>query len=167
MENTSANKQKEPPKVEDLVRLPSLATVTLGGIKSHDKRSEYLPGPQVITSVEDAGPVPDDHYELFKAFVPKDLQYTPFITETGDVDLNRLRTRQGGDFSNSSFACYFTPDRETAEQYRRYAQDRCKYAETWIIRILLSKSFIASEQTTIALFARMEGVCLVMLGDDT
>jgi hypothetical protein len=41
-------------------------------------------------------------------------------------------------------AWYWTPEAETAEEYRAWAARRCPWADTWVIRIQIPKTFIDS-----------------------
>jgi hypothetical protein len=51
------------------------------------------------------------------------------------------------DFNFTSGAWYFTPDRETAEDYRKYVARRHENSETWLIRIQVPKIFLNSLST--------------------
>ncbi|KAF1961511.1 hypothetical protein CC80DRAFT_437357 [Byssothecium circinans] len=124
--------------------LPSPIVASLGGVPSDEEHSGHLP--KTFTVVEEAIPVLENHYELFKGKAPSDMPspiWEPLITEAGDFHMQAISTHSGGDF-NMDPAWYFTPERETAEIYRKYAEDRCMWSETWMIRILVPKPFIES-----------------------
>ena len=65
-----------------------------------------------------------------------------FIRSDGSLKMNTIVSQPGGDFNGCFDAYYFTPEKETAERYRQYAEKRCDWSETWMLRILVSDSFI-------------------------
>lgn len=54
------------------------------------------------------------------------------IESDGTVNLSTLRTRPGGGFNWNFNAYYWTPEKETAEEYRLFAARRCPAADTCI-----------------------------------
>lgn len=86
----------------------------------------------------------EDHDILYKGRRASDQEDTPLIAPDGSIDLTGIETLPGGDFNARGLATYWTPERETAEVYRGYAQRRDRMAETWIISIQVPRSFTAT-----------------------
>ncbi|KAJ9491014.1 hypothetical protein VN97_g2255 [Penicillium thymicola] len=66
------------------------------------------------------------------------------IESDGTVNLSTLRTRPGGDFNWNFNAYHWTPEKETAEEYRLFAARRCPAADTCIVHIQVPQSFVNS-----------------------
>lgn len=66
----------------------------------------------------------------------------PLIRSDGTIKTEALK-KCVGDFNQSpSVATYWTPERETAELYRSYAERRDAHTETWIVSIQVPNSFL-------------------------
>ncbi|KAJ9615242.1 hypothetical protein H2200_001316 [Cladophialophora chaetospira] len=63
------------------------------------------------------------------------------IADDGSISMEVLSTCPGGDFNWTSPAQYWTPEKDVAEQFRRWAEQRCPYSETWLLAIQLSPEF--------------------------
>ncbi|KAF3766123.1 hypothetical protein M406DRAFT_351339 [Cryphonectria parasitica EP155] len=84
-----------------------------------------------------------DHYVLYKAQASCEVgRY--FLQAAGNVGIKSIARSSGGDFNYVNDAWYFTLEQATAEEYRAWAALRCPKSETWIIRIQVPKTFIAS-----------------------
>ncbi|KAL2428836.1 hypothetical protein ABEF95_008412 [Exophiala dermatitidis] len=89
--------------------------------------------------------IPPGYTALYKGKAACDMpDGRSWIQEDGTFAMAALWTLPGGDFNFDSVAHYWTPEKETAEQYRSWAARRSPYSETWLIRILVSDSFVHS-----------------------
>ncbi|CAG8419350.1 unnamed protein product [Penicillium salamii] len=87
----------------------------------------------------------DNHVSLFKGKSFYELSQPGDIIEPdGSVDLSPLRTHPGGDFNWNFNAHYWTPDKQTAEEYRKFAERRCPTAESCVIHIQIPRAFVDS-----------------------
>lgn len=87
----------------------------------------------------------DGHVSLYKGKAHMDLQHTgDIINDDGSVNLSTLATHSGGDFNWSFSAHYWSPEKETAEEYRQYVARRCPTADTCMVHIQIPWSFIHS-----------------------
>ncbi|KAJ5173710.1 uncharacterized protein N7500_001641 [Penicillium coprophilum] len=85
----------------------------------------------------------DDHVSLYKGKAHSELkQRGAIIWENGAVNPSALVTAPGSDFNWNCNAHYWTPEKETAENYRRYVARRCPEAETCIIHIQVPRQFL-------------------------
>lgn len=58
--------------------------------------------------------------------------------------MHALASYPNGDFNPSSTAYYFSPEHETAEQYRKWGEERSPWSETWLIKFQTSETFNSS-----------------------
>lgn len=100
-----------------------------------------FPEGHVIMKTTDAD-ILDDHISLYKGKSFQDLYNTEIIDGDGSINFSALRTNPGGDFNSIELAYYWSPEKETAEYYRKYAAIRSPHADTCIIHIQLSRSFM-------------------------
>ena len=100
---------------------------------------QNLPKAHVSLVTQPPSPM-QDHVILYKGKAAVEME--EWIDSEGNVDLKGLETYPGGDFNPRTLACYFTLEKDTAEQYRQWAAERCSYAETWLIEIQVPRSFI-------------------------
>lgn len=85
----------------------------------------------------------DDHVSLYKGKAHPELEDTgEIINNDGSVNLSALSTLPGGDFNWNFSAHYWSPEKETAEEYRKYAARRCPTADTCMVHIQIPWSFI-------------------------
>jgi hypothetical protein len=97
--------------------------------------------PQSHVSIGTSSPILDDHEVYYKAKAVDEMGEQPFITSDGSIDMRAIRTYPGGDFNHKYNAWYWTPELETAHQYKGYAEKRMPAGEQWIIRIQVPKEF--------------------------
>ncbi|KAJ9266437.1 hypothetical protein DTO212C5_6360 [Paecilomyces variotii] len=84
-----------------------------------------------------------DHISLYKGKAYEELNPEEgIVNEDGSINLTLLLTYPGGDTNWDKIAYYWNPEKETAEEYRKYAARRCPTSETCIIRIQVPWSFI-------------------------
>ncbi|KAJ5410475.1 uncharacterized protein N7487_004834 [Penicillium crustosum] len=84
-----------------------------------------------------------DHISLYKGKAYDKLRPAGDIIESdGTVNLRPLSTYPGGDFNFDFNAQYWTPEIETAEEYRKFAERRSPAADTCIIHIQVPRPFI-------------------------
>lgn len=100
--------------------------------------------PESFVALDTQGPILPDHVVLYKGKAATGMPTQPFIESDGSLNMAALASHGGGDFDFSDPAWYWTPEKEVAELYRQWAEARCTYSETWLIRIQLSPSFINS-----------------------
>lgn len=98
--------------------------------------------PEAHVALDAEGPILPDHVVLYKGKASSEMQ-DQLIQDDGSIDMSVLSTRPGGDFNPLSVAWYWTPEKETAEQYRQFAAIRCDYSETWLIRIQIPETFFS------------------------
>ena len=98
--------------------------------------------PRTWVAVQEAEPVPRDHCILYKGIAALNTDYMEWVRHDGSISMKALATYRGGDFNFSDDAWYWTPELETAEQYRSFAERRCCYTDTWIISIHVPKTFL-------------------------
>ena len=85
----------------------------------------------------------DDHLSLYKGKAHPELRDEgEIIRNDGSANLSALATLPGGDFNSKSLAQYWSPKKETAEEYRLYAARRSPVADTCIVHIQVPLSFI-------------------------
>jgi hypothetical protein len=107
--------------------------------------------PFAHVTVAKAGPILQDHTVLYKGKGIGGLSGAsgrplPFIMQSGGVNMMSIRTLPGGDFNQNQDAWYWTPDRETAEFYRRWAARRDPSGTTLLIRIQVPNTFFNALQ---------------------
>lgn len=84
-----------------------------------------------------------DHVSLYKGKAHMELKHSDeIINNDGSVNLSPLSTHPGGDFNWNFSAHYWTPEKETAEEYRKYAARRCPTVDTCMVHIQIPWSFI-------------------------
>jgi hypothetical protein len=104
--------------------------------------------PKACVAVREPGPVFEDHIVLYKGKAAAEIvDEFQWIQDDGSLNMMALPSLPPGDFNFSSFAWYFTPDRETAEDYRKYVARRHENSETWLIRIQVPKIFLNTLST--------------------
>ncbi|TGO63733.1 hypothetical protein BCON_0011g00760 [Botryotinia convoluta] len=69
---------------------------------------------------------------------------TTLIKENGSLDMRFIATYTEGDFNGKDLAWYWTREKETAEQYRKWAADYDIHGETWIMQIQVPETFLQS-----------------------
>ncbi|KAE8863791.1 hypothetical protein PTNB73_06998 [Pyrenophora teres f. teres] len=125
----------------------------LGVAKKQQKRSKissatFAPpnfaGP-VATSgrdweVETSPPLLPNHTMLYKG-KSAERMFAEWIEEDGSLYMPAIASATNGDFNSFENAFYFSPERDTAELYRQWAEERCQYSESWIIRVQLFNTF--------------------------
>jgi hypothetical protein len=103
---------------------------------------------QLITTEPDA--IPPGYTALYKGKAAAEMMSMEvedsWIQDDGSLLMEVLSSYAGGDFNWRANAHYWTPDQDVAEEYRQWAARRCCYSETWLIRILISDSFVNSLQ---------------------
>lgn len=96
-------------------------------------------------------PLLQDHQVLYSG---KCFSYlADFILPDGSVSLRSIASFSGGDFNDGSPATYWSPDLETAEKYRKWAQRRNPIAESCIIQIQISQRFLREIKTEVLSFS--------------
>jgi hypothetical protein len=104
---------------------------------------DHLPQPRINIGM--AGPILADHEVYYKTMAVDDTSMHigggPFIRADGSINMQAIATWKGGDFNPQNDAWYWTPDLETAEQYKGFALRRGRICEILIIRIQVSKKF--------------------------
>ena len=98
--------------------------------------------PKIWVAVQSSGPVLAEHVVLYKAKAAAEMGEPQWIEDDGCINMGAMATYPGGDFNHRGSAWYWTPEPETAEQYRAYAERRCPWSDTWLIRIQVPRSFI-------------------------
>ncbi|CAE7020354.1 hypothetical protein PTNB85_09936 [Pyrenophora teres f. teres] len=93
-----------------------------------------------VTTVETAPPLLPNHTMLYKGKSAEKM-FAEWIEEDGSLFMDAIASATNGDFNSSEKAYYFSPERETAEMYRHWAERRCQYSESWIIGVQLSNTF--------------------------
>jgi hypothetical protein len=100
----------------------------------------YLP--KNFVAVDKPSEVLEDHYVLYKAKAATDMG--DWIQDDGSLEMNIIATHSGDDFNHANAASYWTPEAETAEEYRAWAARRSPWSDTWVIQIQIPKAFIDS-----------------------
>ncbi|CAG8888722.1 unnamed protein product [Penicillium egyptiacum] len=101
--------------------------------------------PDAYVMVQPDADILAEHISLYKGKSHVELRQPGDIIESdGRVNLSTLRIPPGGDFNWNFNAHYWTPEKETAEEYREFAARRCPTADTCIIHIQVPQSFINS-----------------------
>ena len=100
----------------------------------------YLP--KNFVAVDKPSEVLEDHYVLYKAKAAIDMG--DWIQDDGSLQMSTIETHSGGDFNHRNTALYWTPEAETAEEYRAWAARRSPWSDTWVIQIQIPKTFIDS-----------------------
>lgn len=116
---------------------PSPVTASL------NTRSEDHHLPETYVTVQDASPVLPNHYVLYKAKSAVEMGEPRWIKDDGSIDMRVIETYRG-EFNGTDRAVYWTPEAETAEEYRAWTSRRCPWSDTWVIRIQLPATFIDS-----------------------
>ncbi|CAG8017389.1 unnamed protein product [Penicillium olsonii] len=99
--------------------------------------------PDTYVMVQPEANILADHISLYKGKAYDDLRPAGDIIESdGKVNLRPLSTYPGGDFNFDFNAQYWTPEIETAEEYRKFAERRSPAADTCIIHIQVPRPFI-------------------------
>lgn len=106
-----------------------------------EAQSEWQQFSQGTVLVQEAGSELPGHVTLWKGKSPYELSAN-LIRDDGSINHNALLTTGGGDFNMTQPAWYWTHEKETAERYRRYAENRSPLVETWLIRIQVPQSFM-------------------------
>ncbi|THZ62651.1 hypothetical protein D6C86_03583 [Aureobasidium pullulans] len=106
--------------------------------------------------VETPPKILDNHTILWKGKVSSELvaHEAPFFMENGALNMLHLNSRAGGDFNSQQEVHYWTTEKETAEQYRKYAARRSPLVETWMIRIQVPNEFLGSLPTENLYYSR-------------
>lgn len=91
---------------------PSPMTATL------NMTSEDHHLPQTYVTVQTASPILPNHVVLYKAKAAVEMGAPQWIRDDGSVNMMAIQTRLGGDFNGGAGASYWTPEAETAEEYR-------------------------------------------------
>jgi hypothetical protein len=100
--------------------------------------------PQNHVAVSAAGPILPDHVVLYKGKAADEMFSTNFIREDGSINIIALQSHTGGDFNHVNPAYYFSTQRDVAEQYRAWAEERNPTSTTWIIRVQIPQAFVSS-----------------------
>ena len=102
----------------------------------------WLPTAHIALETKDS--ILPNHVVLFRGKAAGKMNGNFRITEDGSVNMSVLKTKKGGDFNHRTAAHYRTPEKDVAEVYKGWAERRCFYTETWLIRIQISVAFINS-----------------------
>ena len=101
--------------------------------------------PEAHVAMQADADILENHVSLYKGKAHEELTTADaIIDDNGVVNLGALGTLPGADLNSTSMAIYWTPERETAEEYRRYAARRCPNNDTCVVHIQLPRSFIES-----------------------
>lgn len=117
-------------------QVPLTATLNMMS-KNHNLPKDYV-------TVQNAGPVLQDHYVLYKARAAAEMGEPQWFQDDGSLGMYVMTRYSGGDFNHAHWALYLTPEVETAEAYRAWTARRCPYSDTWVIRIQIPMTFIHS-----------------------
>ncbi|KAJ5779241.1 hypothetical protein N7457_006961 [Penicillium paradoxum] len=129
------NKEHKRPKHEPQQSVTATINVTP---KDFNLPESYV---TIQTDIE----ILENHISLFKGKSYLELNQTvDIIGSDGTVNLSALRTHPSGDFNWWSNAYYWTPEKETAEEYRLFAARRSPTANTCIVHIQIPQSFVSS-----------------------
>lgn len=94
-------------------------------------------------AIEPNSPILPEHVVLYKGKGFCDLNEPRHIVRhDGSIGALLLATQPCGDFNWNDFAGYWTPEKETAEQDRKWAARRNPRCETCILEIHISKDFL-------------------------
>lgn len=115
-------------------QIPLTATLNMTS-EDHNLPKDYV-------TVQNASPVLQDHYVLYKAKAAAEMGEPQCIQDDGSLLIYAITRYSGGDFNYASAALYLTPEAETAEAYRAWTARRCPYSDTWVIRIQIPMTFI-------------------------
>ncbi|OBT80416.1 hypothetical protein VF21_00868 [Pseudogymnoascus sp. 05NY08] len=126
------------PSQAALLQITATVSQTPGG--------HSLPDNFISIETEPALPSRLEYVVLYKATAALEMGGNPWIDDDGIVDMNVMSV-PGGDFSYSSMVHNWTPEREVAELYREWAQRRCPYSESWVVRICVPITLIDSIPT--------------------
>jgi hypothetical protein len=139
-------KDSESRKKQKRVRI-SASTFTppvqVGPIAMLSQESNSETFPAVHTLVDTAPEALPRHVVLYKGKPAEDMS-GGWIKEDGSLNMPAIASATRGDFNSSEEAYCFYPEHETAELYRKWAQEHCPCSETWTIRIQLSDIFVSS-----------------------
>lgn len=100
--------------------------------------------PKTYVTVQAASPILPDQCVLYKAKAAAEIGEPQWIEDDGSHDLRATSSYSGCDFNWERSAWYWTPEVETAEQYRAWSSRRCSCSDTWVIRIQILMTFINS-----------------------
>ncbi|OBT86046.1 hypothetical protein VE02_05525 [Pseudogymnoascus sp. 03VT05] len=115
---------------------------------SQTPKDHSLPANLISIETGPALPSPLEYMVLYKATAALEMGGNSWIDDDGIVDMNVMSSVPGGDFSYRSMVHGWTPEREVAKLYREWAQRRCPYSETWVVRICVPITLINSIPTT-------------------
>ncbi|EXJ86730.1 hypothetical protein A1O3_03684 [Capronia epimyces CBS 606.96] len=111
--------------------------------------------PTAFIAIAEEGPVLPDHVVLYKGKAAQEMRVADqmsvagqFIEDDGEIDMHVISSYPGGDFNSRHMAWYFTPEKEVAEEYRKWAARRSPNSETLLIRIQIPLSFVNSLSVT-------------------
>ncbi|KAJ5945694.1 hypothetical protein N7454_002533 [Penicillium verhagenii] len=137
-----AHKKKHEPSRED--QDPSEQQPVTATINMTPQDFQF---PEAYILVQPNANILADHISLYKGKAFDELLSAGGIIESdGTVNLGPLSTYPGGDFNFDFNAQYWTPEIETAEEYRKFAESRSPAADTCIIHIQVPRPFINSLQ---------------------
>lgn len=119
---------------------PFIASSVPTTTASFNVDSEHFNLPAAHVALGALGPIFPDHYVLYKGKAAAEMDC--FIEADGSINMDKISTSGGGDFNHRHSAWYFTPEFEVAEKYRVWAERRCEWSETWLIRIQVPKAMI-------------------------
>jgi hypothetical protein len=125
-----------------LEALPSSQQATTTATLNVMPEDHYLP--KNFVTVDKPSEIVEDHYVLYKAKAAPDMGDPQWIQDDGSLAMTAITTYPGGDFHHFNVASYWTPEAETAEEYRAWASRRSPWTDTWVIRIQVPKTFIDS-----------------------
>lgn len=117
-------------------RLKSLATRTPG--------DACLPGTQA--ALDHKFPISPDHVVLYKGTAACDVER--WIEQDRRLNMGAIIKDEGGDFHHHGLALYWTPEKEVAEQHRKWVARRSPRSDTSLIRIQVPISFLNSLTTS-------------------
>ena len=138
-----AKKKAKRPKIEDVFQpAASLSTEQNPQTATLNMTSEDHNLPKHYVTVQHASPVLQNHYVLYKAKAASEMGELQWICDDGSLEMNAIASYAAGDFNHQNPAWYWTPEAETAEEYRAWAARRCPYSDTWVIRIQIPEIFI-------------------------
>ncbi|KAL1881648.1 hypothetical protein Plec18167_003246 [Paecilomyces lecythidis] len=111
--------------------------------------------PAAHVAIQSSSTILPDHVVLYKGKGFRDLKMPrTIIRNDGSIDMRSLQNDAGGDFNPDELAHYWTPERDTAERYRRWAASRAPNSETCIIEIQVSRDLLDSWQSAELWYSR-------------
>ena len=115
---------------------------------------EYFGLPASHIALDSEGPLLPDHLALYQGRAACDPLNNTWIRQDGSLRMEAVGTRPGGDFNYRYEASYWTPQKDVAEEYRKYAARRSPLSQTWLVRIQIPRSFISSLRRAELLYSR-------------